>query len=178
MAEQVTIARPYAEAVFRLAKQTKAFGAWSDMLQMAAAVAADERVAALIANPRFTAKQLEELVLSVCGKGLTDEGKNLVVLLAENGRLAVLPEIRDAFEQLRAAEEGVVEAKVATAFPLNDGQLKNLMGMLEAKFGRKIHADVVVDPELIGGVTVEVGDEVFDASVRGRLQALASTLKR
>jgi F-type H+-transporting ATPase subunit delta len=178
MAEEITIARPYAEAVYRLAQQNGAFAEWSRMLQFAASVATDAQVQAMIGNPKFTHQQLEQLFLSVCEGQLNQEGKNLIGLLLENGRLAILPHIVDAFEKLKAEQEGVQEATITSAFPVADAQQSELVQALETRFGRKIKANVVVDPQLIGGVKVELGDEVFDASVRGRLQAMAFTLKR
>ena len=178
MAEQITIARPYAEAIFRLAKQANAFADWSRMLEFAASVANDEQMHGLIGNPKLSSDQLESLFLSVCGEQLNAEGKNLIKLLVENGRLPLLPQIFEAFEKLKAEQEGVLDANIASAFPLTDVQLKELVAVLEGRFARKLHASVVVDPELIGGVKVEIGDEVFDASVRGKLQTMAFTLKR
>ncbi len=178
MAELITVARPYAEAVYRLAKQQNTFDGWSKMLELAVSVESDARLQPLIGNPLLPRAQMEHLFLSVCGTRLSAEGKNLISLLVENGRLALLSHIAAAYEDLRAAEQGVTEARIATAFPFTDGQLKDLLETLQARFKRKIEPSVVVDPDLIGGVKVEVGDEVFDASVRGRLDTMASSLKR
>ena len=178
MAENVTIARPYAEAVYRLAKQNNVLGKWSEMLQFASAVAADPQMLGLINNPKITRQQLETLFLSLTEKQLDDQGKNLITLLLENGRLSLLQDIAEAFERLKAEQEGMVEAKVTSAFPMSEIQLNELVKILENRFGRKIEASVVIDPELIGGVNVEIGDQVFDTSVRGKLQAMAYTLKR
>ena len=178
MSENVTIARPYAEAVYRLAKQNNALAKWSDMLQFAAAVAADPQMPGLIGNPKVTSHQLENLFLSLCEKQLDDQGKNLIKLLIENKRLQLLQDIADGFEALKAEQEGMLEATITSAFPMSDAQLSDLVKVLESRFGRKIEASVVVNPELIGGVKVEIGDQVFDTSVRGRLQTMAYTLKR
>lgn len=177
MAEEVTIARPYAEALYRLARERKAFAEWSQMLQFAAAVAADAKMRELIGNPKLTAPELERLFVSVCDKHLDAEGKNLVAVLVENGRLSLLPQIHTLFERLRAEQEGVLEAEIAAAFPLSEAQQKDLINRLESRFKRKVTARVVVDPELIGGVKIVAGDVVIDASVQGRLQDMASTLK-
>ena len=178
MAENVTIARPYAEAVYRLAKQENALSKWFGMLQFVSTVAADAQMQALIGNPKITSQQLEALFTSICEKQLDEQGKNLVKLLIENGRLSLLQEIADAYETLKAEQEGVVEAKIYSAFAMDNAQLSDLVKVLESRFGRKIEASVIVEPELIGGVKVEVGDEVFDTSIRGRLQTMAYTLKR
>ena len=177
MAEARTIARPYAEAVFKLAKTGGTLPAWSGMLQLLAAIAVDERIQALVGNPKVPTKRLGELLLGICGDQLTDEGRNFVLLLAENGRVEVLPEVSEMFEQLKARHDGVLEAKVTSAFVMSDAQLKDLVADLEARFKRKIEAKVSIDPELIGGVKVEIGDEVLDASVRAKLEAMAVALK-
>lgn len=177
MAEARTIARPYAEAVFKLAKANDTLPAWSDMLQLTAAIAGDERIRALIGNPRVPTKRLNELFLSICGDKLDNEGRNFVLLLVENRRVEILPQVSELFEQLKAQHEGVLEAHIASAFAMSDAQLKDLVTNLEAKFKRKIEAKVSVNPELIGGVKVEIGDEVLDASVRGKLEAMAVALK-
>ena len=177
MAETRTIARPYAEAVFKLAKTSGTLPAWSEMLQLLAAIAMDEQIKVLIGNPKVPPRRLGELLLGICGDKLTDEGRNFVLLLAENSRVEVLPEVSEMFEQLKTRHDGVLDAKVTSAFAMSDAQLKDLVADLEAKFKRKIEAKVSIDPELIGGVKVEVGDEVLDASVRAKLEAMAVALK-
>jgi F-type H+-transporting ATPase subunit delta len=177
MAETRTIARPYAEAVFKLAKTSGTLPAWSEMLQLLAAIATDEQIKVLIGNPKVPPRRLGELLLGICGDKLTDEGRNFVLLLAENSRVEVLPEVSEMFEQLKTRHDGVLDAKVTSAFAMSDAQLKDLVADLEARFKRKIEAKVSIDPELIGGVKVEVGDEVLDASVRAKLEAMAVALK-
>jgi F-type H+-transporting ATPase subunit delta len=178
MAESATIARPYAEAVFRLAKNKQALEPWSDQLALLAAVARDPQIQAVIGNPKLTAGQVEALVLSICDQRLDEQARNLVRVLIENRRLALLPEIQELFEALRAQQEGTVEATVMSAFPLSDDELKALIQRLESKYKRQVKAQVKVDPELIGGVKVEIGDEVWDASVRAQLDAMAFALTR
>ena len=176
MAEVVTIARPYAEAAFRLAREQQQLSAWSDMLDMLAAVVADPRMAEVIGHPQYTAAQLERLLLSICGDRLNPVGRNFVQVLIHNDRLAVLPAIRELYEELKAQHEGVLEANIFTALPMDDAQIKDLVARLETKFQRKVEPKVTVDPELIGGVKVEIGDQVLDASVRARLGAMAAAL--
>lgn len=178
MAEIATIARPYAEAVFRLAKETGTLKVWSDQLALVNAVAADPDMRRLAADPNVSTEQLNSLFLAVCGDKLSSEVANFVKLLIENGRIGVLPEIVAQFETLKASEGGVLEAVITSAYPLNDTQLAELTARLEARYQRKINASVTVDPELIGGIVVSVGDEVYDASVRGKLQGMAYALKR
>jgi F-type H+-transporting ATPase subunit delta len=177
MAEARTIARPYAEAVFKLAKANNTLPVWSDMLHLTASIANDERIRALIGDPKITSKRMSELLLSICGDRLNNEGRNFVLLLVENNRVEMLPQVSELFEQLKAQHEGVLEANITSAFDMSDAQLKDLVKNLEAKFKRKIEAKVCVNPELIGGVKVEIGDEVLDASVRGKLEAMAVALK-
>ena len=177
MAEALTIARPYAEAVFRLAKVGNTLPAWSGMLKFTAVVADDKRIRVLLGNPEVSTKRLGELLLDICGDKLSNEGRNFMLLLVESKRVEVLPEVSELFEQLKTQHEGVLEAKVASAFAMTDVQLKDLVAGLESKFKRKIEAKVNINPELIGGVKVEIGDEVFDASVRGKLEAMSVALK-
>lgn len=177
MAEITTIARPYAEAVAKLAGETQAWQVWSDMLALAAQVAADPQVAALAGNPAIPAERVADVIVSVCGKALNSEGANFVRLLAENKRFNALPEIAALFEEIKAAQEGTLEALISTAFELSAAQMAALVAKLEAKFGHKINASQEVDTALIGGVVIQVGDEVMDASVRGRLASMAATLK-
>lgn len=177
MAEAITIARPYAEAVFKSAQEKKSVAAWSDMLQTAAAVANEEQVRKLIGNPRVSARQLADVFLALCKNKLNEEGRNLILLMAENDRLYVLPQVSELFDQLKSQYEGVLDAKIASAFELSNNQLKSLVASLEQKFKHKINAKVSVDPELIGGVKVEIGDEILDNSVRGKLEAMTVALK-
>lgn len=177
MAEITTIARPYAEAVAKLAGEANSWKAWSGMLTQAAQVAADPQVADLAGNPAVPSERVADLIVEVCGSSLDAEGANFVRLLAENKRFSALPEIAAMFEEIKAAQEGVLEARVTTAFELTAEQMAGLMAKLESKFGQKINAAQEVDASLIGGVVIQVGDEVMDASVRGRLASMAATLK-
>jgi F-type H+-transporting ATPase subunit delta len=177
MAEVTTIARPYAEALFRLADENHALAAWSATLAEMAAVAGNADVRAVIANPNIEAPQLVELFLSLCKDATSKEARNTVELLVGNGRLDVLPEIRTLFEELKDEREGVVEAQIVSAFPLDDAQRSSLVADLERKFKRKVQVAVSTDNALIGGVCITVGDEVIDASVRGKLANMAVALK-
>src|SRR5574340_1364061 len=177
MAEQLTLARPYAEAVFRRAAQHNAYAEWSAMLALAASVAADEQIQRLAADPNVRSQQLERVLLAVCGDKLNERGSNFLRLLVENGRVTLLPHIQALYEKLRAEQSGEIDACVTSAFPLTGAQLDDLVHGLEARLKRKVKATVKVDPALIGGVTVVAGDEVLDASVRSRLQDMAHALK-
>jgi F-type H+-transporting ATPase subunit delta len=177
MAEAVTIARPYAVAVFRLAKEKNALAKWSEMLSLASAVVADVQMHALIEDPKLESADLERLFISICGDRLDVSGVNLIKLLVEYDRLALLPEIASIYEDLKAHDEGTLDAEITAAAKLDDKQVKTLVSQLQVKFGKKVEAHVKVDPEIIGGIKIVVGDTVIDASVRGRLQELAYTLK-
>jgi len=176
MAEAVTVARPYAEAAFRLAREKRALDAWSRMLNVLEVVVSDERVARCIGDPNVHAAQLESLILGVCGERLDGAGRNLVQVLVQNGRLALMSEIRRLYEQLKVEHEGVLEAQIESAFELDAAQVAQLVAKLEAKYSRKVQAEVNVDKRLIGGVRIIIGDEVYDASVRGRLEAMSAAL--
>lgn len=178
MAEIATIARPYAEAVFRLAKESGTLDAWSEQLSLAQLVAADSDMQRLASDPEVSGAQLSALFLSVCGSRLGHDAGNFISLLIDNGRIKILPEIVEQFEALKAKQGGVLEAKVASAFAMNEEQIAALAARLEAKFHSKLSLTVEVDAALIGGIVVSVGDEVYDASVQGKLQNMAYALKR
>jgi F-type H+-transporting ATPase subunit delta len=175
MAEALTIARPYAEAAFKLARDAKSLPQWSEALARLAAVSSSEAARDLIGNPRLTDEQVASLVADVAGN-LSTEQRDYVRLLAANERLAVLREISELFESLKNAAEDVLEARISSAYPMLDAQVREVVSSLEAKYGRKVKATVSVDPDLIGGVSIRIGDEVIDASVRGKLAQLADAL--
>lgn len=182
MAENVTLARPYAEAAFQLAKvQGDAAGgelaAWSATLARLSNIATNPAMEECIGNPRFVPAQLIQLCLDAAGDKLSADQQNFVRVLVDNDRLTVLPEISALFDELKAGAEGTKNAGITSAFPLDDATLKNLVADLERKFECRIQATITLDPELIGGVRIAVGDEVIDASVRGKLAAMAIALK-
>jgi F-type H+-transporting ATPase subunit delta len=176
MAEPVTIARPYAEAVFKLAREKSELAGWSGMLAVLDALVKDPQIQVCIGDPRVTAEQLEELILGVAGDSVDGSGRNLVQALIANDRLVLLPEIRTLYEGLRREDEGLLEAKIISALPIDDNQLGDLVARLEAKYQRKVSAEVELDPGLIGGVRIVIGDKVIDATVRGKLDAMAAAL--
>lgn len=178
MAELVTVARPYAEAAFRLAQEKSAFDQWSDMLGLLAAIVQDERIARFIGDPNMSGSQLESLIVDIGGNQLDGTGKNFVHVLMHNNRLAVLPAIHELFQKLRLEQENVVEAQIHSAFAINGAQVGALVNKLESKYQRKVRAEVSVDPQLIGGVKIVIGDKVFDATVRGKLDAMSNALSR
>jgi F-type H+-transporting ATPase subunit delta len=177
MAEPNTIARPYAEAAFRLADAQDKLAEWSVALANLSAVAADERVRAVIGDPGLSGAQVAGLIIGILSGKLSGETENFVRVLAENGRLGVLAEIREQYEALKNERESVVEAEVYSAFEMDAAQTADLVTRLEKKTGRKVRAKVSVDKSLIGGVKVVLGDKVIDGSARAQLNALENALK-
>lgn len=176
MAELVTIARPYAEAAFRLAVEGPNLGGWSDMLALLEAVLMDKDVAQHVADPNVDDRALESLLLGLLGDKLDGQGRNFLQVLIHNGRLGLLSHIRALYEELRREHEGILEAHIISALPVSDEQLRALVETLEKKYGRKVNAQVDVDRELIGGARIMVGDKMIDGTVRGRLDAMATAL--
>jgi len=177
MAELTTIARPYAEAAFRLARDGNALPVWSEMLRLASSVTADPQMAAALDNPKLTAGDKEALLLSVCGGSLDTLGRNFVRVLVEADRVAVLPEVAALFEALKNDAEGIAMARIESAFPLTDAQVSELTTALEKRFGKKIEATVNIVPALIGGARITVGDTVIDGTIEAQLAAMALQLR-
>ena len=174
MAETVTIARPYAEAVFALADKGGSLAQWSDTLGQLALVAQAPEMSQLFGNPKVTSTQFVDLFSSA--GTMPAEGKALLQMLTENKRLEALPAIRDLFEQLKAAREGAIDATIESAFPLEGAELDTLVADLERRFKRKIRPQVSIDKELIGGARISVGDQVIDGTVRGKLDSMNAGL--
>ena len=178
MAELVTIARPYAEAIFALAKERDELSKWSDMLTLLVTVFDDPRIQAAIANPKVTKADIERLILAVCGEHIDANARKFIQLLVQNGRLPAIAEIRRLFDLRKSEDEGIVEAQISSAFPLDGQQLEKIVSLLSKRYQKNISPAVDVDSDLIGGITVQVGDKVWDASVRGRLQEMATALTK
>ncbi len=175
MAELATLARPYADALFQVARQGDV-AAWGRQIDALAAVAVDADLRAFADNPKVTVSQVEEVLLAASGQGVEDGVRNFLRVLLDNGRLAALPEVAAQFRALVNASSGAADAVIHSAFAIDDGQLADLVATLEQRFGRKLNASVVLDPELIGGVRVVVGDQVLDTSVRARLERMKVSL--
>lgn len=176
MAEKQTLARPYAEAVFELAKGKNALKPWSEMLGFIQAVAADANMQRLANDPRLDRARFLALFLGVTEGKIDAAGANFVRLLVENRRLALLPEIVAQFEALKAEAEARVEATVTTAFALDPEQMESLSAALTRRLGREVNLTAHVDKSLLGGIVIRAGDLVIDGSVRGRLADLAAHL--
>jgi len=177
VAEPSTIARPYAEAAFKLADAQSKLADWSAALANLAAVAADARVREALGDPNLPDAKVAGLFISILAGKLTGEIENFVRVLAENGRLGVLGEIRAQYEALKNEREGTVDAEVFTAFEMDQAQVSDLVSRLEKNTGRKVKATVSIDKSLIGGVKVVIGDKVIDGSARAQLAALETALK-
>jgi len=177
MAENLTVARPYAEAIFALADAEGALGRWSQTLAVMAAVAANPDIAAATADPKLNPEQVYGLFAGACGD-LPVEGQNLLRALIENDRIAALPEIHEIFEELKNEREGIVDAVITSAYPLDGGQLAEIVAVLENRFKRKVRPQVETDANLIGGARMQIGDEVIDGSVRGKLAGMAAALMK
>ena len=176
MAELATIARPYAEAAFALARQHNQLDSWSDMLALMVGVYQDPQFQAAIAAPTITSADIERLFLGICNDRIDGKARNFIQLLVANSRLSAIAEMRALYEQLKSDEEGVVDARISSAYPLDDRQLEQIVALLAKRYNKKISPTVDVDSQLIGGIKVQVGDKVWDASVRGRLQDMAAAL--
>ena len=175
-AERTTVARPYAEALFERAQERKRLDEWSEILTLLSAVASDEQIAVIIANPSIERDRVAKLVISVCGKSLDAEGKNLVKLLVENDRLDVMPEIAGLYETLKNEAQGAIDAHVIAPYAVKPAEQKQLAEALKKKLGRDVRITSEVDPELIGGAIIRAGNLVIDGSVQGQLRKLATEL--
>lgn len=176
MAEKSTIARPYAQAAFSLAKESKDLAKWSEMLGFAAVVVADDAMQSYVGNPAVDQEALSTLVVDICADVLNELGKNFIKVLVTNKRLDVLDEIVALYNQFRAEEEKTVDAEVISAFPLSAAQQKDLVEGLKRRLGREVNLVSVVDGSLMGGAIVRAGDLVIDGSVSGQLKKLETTL--
>jgi len=175
MAEIATVARPYAEALFRAVEPSVAASLVEQLAQLAQ-VAAEPRLREFAHNPTVSAQQVAELMLGVLPSPPTPAVRNLLQAVLDNGRLAALGEIAAQYEALVNARAGVAQATVYSAFEVSATQLAEITSALARRFGRTLDARVVIDPELIGGVRVVVGDEVLDTSVRARLEQMRTAL--
>ena len=176
MAELSTLARPYAKAAFDFARDKGALAQWSEQLAVCAAVAADAGMESVLGNPSLTDEQQAQTLNEVCGDATGAEVKNFVVVLADNKRLPLLPEITTQFDLLKANLEKSVDVEVVSAFDLDDATAEKLAGVLRQKLEREVKVSTSTDADLLGGVLIRAGDLVIDGSVRGRLNKLAEAM--
>ena len=172
MAELHTLARPYAKAAFELAHESRALGQWSQTLKTLSGAVADTKVAALLGNPRLSRSDVAAVLTAALGDKLDTQARNFVRLLAENGRIAVLPAIADEYEALRAEAEKRVEVEITTAAAVGEAQQQKLLGALGKRLSRELQVSWKIDPALVAGAVIRAGDLVIDGSVSGELAQL------
>lgn len=178
MVEKSTIARPYAQAIFDLADKQGRLADWSDMLGLAAHIASDADMAALVGNPGVARQRLCDLFLDICSGKLDAEAENMIRVLIENGRLDVLPEIFAQFESYKADAEKVVQAQVIAAYELSTEQQQAIAAALKNRLGREVSLQCQVDSSLLGGAIIRADDLVIDGSVTGQLDRLTIALSQ
>jgi F-type H+-transporting ATPase subunit delta len=176
MAEKMTVARPYARAVFEIARADDALAGWSAFLERGSLAATDPRVQALIGNPAVTRAALADLFIEICGDSAGASGANFLKLLADNGRMAWLPEIAAEFELLRAEAENIVDVQLTSAVELDAAQRDGFIASLKKRLGRDVRLHCDTDAKLLGGAIIRAGDLVIDGSLLGRLERLAGAV--
>jgi F-type H+-transporting ATPase subunit delta len=177
MAELSTIARPYADALFETARGSgEGLERWLAVVEELAALMSHPQVAQVVADPKLGDAQVVELLAGLVKQPLPAAGTNFLKLLVANQRLAVLPEVAVQFRQLKNEAEGVADCLIESAFPLSDGEVSDLLAALAKRFGTRLRPSVQVNPALIGGVRIAVGDQVLDSSVRARLNQMQTAL--
>ena len=178
MSELVTAARPYARAVFEFAQEAGSIDQWSEQILLMGAIAAEPSVSTLVEHPKMTKQQIAEVFTEVCGEKVDEHGANLIKLLAENGKLALLPEIAALYEQFKAEDEGLVEAEVVSAMELDADQENAIARSLKKRLGRDVKITTRIDESLMGGAIIRAGDLVIDGSLKGRLAKASTALSR
>jgi F-type H+-transporting ATPase subunit delta len=183
MADNITVARPYARALFELANDAGTLGSWSESLTVAGQLLADKALVEYLGNPEFNNEQRLDFLTGLFAKAGADvfagddkHGTNFVKLLLENRRAAVMPEISTHFEALKAKVENSVDATVTSATKLSDSQVDEIRAALKARLGRDVRIETEIDENLIGGAVIRAGDVVIDGSLRARLEGLATAL--
>lgn len=176
MADKTTIARPYARAAFEEARSNGGLTAWSEALSTGAQTVRDPRVVPLLDNPKVTKEELAQLLIGIAAGKLGEDGGNFIRTLAENHRLALLPEISELYDEMKNAAEGVADVTVTSAAPLDQAQQDVLREALSRRLKRQVRIHCATDPDLIGGAVLKSGDLVIDGSLRGRLESLAHEL--
>ena len=176
MQTDITTARPYAQAVFELARDAGDYAPWTAMLDLLKQVVVDPQMRPLLGNPTIKKEVLAALILEICGARLSAQGQSFVKVLAAAGRLALAPQIVLLFEQHRTEAEGIAEVEVISAYPLADQEQQKITAAMAQRLGKRITIKARVDKQLIGGVVIRAGDAVIDASVMGRLRQLGNVL--
>lgn len=179
--ELATLARPYAEAVFDLGVETDSLAEWSESLAFLGLALEDPELSALVANPRTDKAKAVELLIALCEEQpdltLTQEGQNLLRILADNHKLTLIPELARQFEALKAERQGYIRVQLISTYAVKAPQKKEVTELLTKRFGKEVELDIEIDRSLLGGWIIRAGDQVLDLSVRGRLQGLAAELR-
>ncbi|NCF14243.1 MAG: F0F1 ATP synthase subunit delta [Gammaproteobacteria bacterium] len=187
MADNNTVARPYAQAAFEVAQESDSLAELSESFAAAKALMEDGQIAEFLGAPAMTDEErltfLQGLFSQAVGEGSvfaggSQHGTNFIKLLLENGRVVVLPEIADHFEALKAKVENTVDAVITSAAPLSKEQQQAMAASLKEKLGREINVTTEIDESLIGGAVIRAGDVVIDGSLRARLEGLANALTK
>lgn len=176
MSSLATLARPYAKAAFALAEGEQALARWEEMLDLASAIATDESMAALLDSPEVKAAKVAQVIVDAGGERFNDRFRGYLAVLADNGRLPLLPEIASLYRALRAEAEKRLQVRVVSAVPLDESQAGRMREALARRFECEIELENEIDERVIGGAVIYAGDEVIDGSLRGRLQKLSSSL--
>ena len=176
MIEPITLARPYARAAFEHARVAGELAQWQDALEQLAAVTRDHKVSVMLKSPSQTAQQRAENLAVLIGDSLPASVVNLLMIMADNGRLSLLPEVAALFEQFKQAVESAVTVVVTSAYPLSDDETRVLSETMTSKLDRSVTLTSETDPSLLGGAIIRADDLVIDGSVRGRLDKLAGAL--
>lgn len=178
MADNASIARPYAKAVFDLAQESSSHESWSSALEQLSAVSNDADFGALVADPRVNGDKVAELLIDLTKDSLPEGGSNLVNLLVQNDRLDALVDIKQQYVELVAKANALVNAQVITAKALTSDQKSSLAAALEQRLGMKVELEETVDADIVGGAIIKAGDLVIDGSAKGRIEKLTNTLMR
>ncbi|MGE0484315.1 MAG: F0F1 ATP synthase subunit delta [Gammaproteobacteria bacterium] len=176
MQEKLTIARPYAAAAYAYASEHGEVDRWSGMLAALATAVAEPALATFIGHPRVSNEQIVDVLSDLLGDRLNDAGRNFLQALADAERLEIAPQVAELFERSRADAAGVVNVEVCAAYPLNDAERQKIETAIRGRVGRECRVEASVDPALIGGAVIRIGDSVIDLSMRGRLAALEQQL--
>lgn len=174
MAEFATLARPYAQAIFGLAKASGEFDQWFADLNFLTTVVQDSTMKSVIANPRVDKAMVTRIILDICDTQVSNTAKNLVRLLMDNDKLRVLPQIATQYEKLQAEHQGYAKVEIISAYPVNPLQQAEIETALQRRLGKSVEINISIDASLMGGWLIRTGDQVIDLSVRGRLQQLVN----
>ncbi len=176
MSDLTTIARPYAQAVFKLAKEENSKDQWSENLAFLSILMQDSEMVGVVKNPKIKKQRIEQLILDIAEAKFDGKIINFIRLLIQNNRLLLAPQIADLYEQYKSEDEGYVDVELKSAFTLTKAEEKTIGAALEKALNKTVHMKAKVDKTLIGGFLARAGDIVIDGSIKGRLQQLSKRL--